>query len=85
MPIYCYECRNQHKFEEFNSIANRHSASCPVCGEPGGVRIASPSIRIAEPITFLQELPNREGYKVLGWKADSGIAPKRGQPYPMEV
>lgn len=81
MPLYEYECGSGHQFEEYHTMDNRHDAFCPVCDGPARLRISRPSIRSAEPITLLQELPGGRGYQVLDWKADSGISPKPGQPY----
>jgi putative FmdB family regulatory protein len=32
MPLYDYECKNGHRFEDFNSVAKRMSTECPTCG-----------------------------------------------------
>jgi len=35
MPIYDYVCdENNHVFEAINSVANRETTACKVCGEP---------------------------------------------------
>lgn len=60
---------------------DRHNAICPVCKESAKLRISHSDFRSAEPIIFYQELPDGKGYQRLGWKPDSGISPKPGQPY----
>ena len=81
MPLYEYECEGGHRFEERHSIEDRHNASCPMCRQPVRLLISLSDYRLAEPITVLQDLGGGKGYQVLGWKADSGISPKPGQPY----
>lgn len=65
---------------------DERKANCPVCGKPAEPRISSCSIRMAEPITLYQDLGkdskgNHRGYQIQGWKADSGISHKPGEPY----
>jgi len=62
-------------------MSDERKANCSKCGKPAEPRISACDYRFAEPITFLQELPGGKGYQVVGWKADSGISPKQGQPY----
>lgn len=62
-------------------MADERKADCPECGTPAEPRISACDYRFAEPITFLQELSGGKGYQVLGWKADSGISHKPGEPY----
>ena len=80
MPIYAYECLEHNRFEVIQSMFGERRANCPKCGKQAETRFSTFSLRSAEPITFLQELPGGRGYQVLDWKADSGISPKQGQP-----
>jgi len=59
---------------------NRNKATCQ-CGKPAKLRISSPNFRFAEPLTMLQDLGGGRGYKKIGWKPDSGVFPRPGQPY----
>lgn len=34
MPIYEYECENQHRFEKWQSIKDDPLTECPDCGKP---------------------------------------------------
>jgi len=34
MPIYDYECENQHRFEKWQSIKDDALTECPECGAP---------------------------------------------------
>lgn len=81
MPLYEYECLEHGKFSTFQPMFGERKATCPKCGKPAEARISACNCRFAEPVTFLQELPKGRGYKKLGWKADSGISPKPGQPF----
>ena len=81
MPIYTYECLDHGRFEVRQPMLSEHKANCLVCGESAERRVSVSHIRFAEPITLLQDLGGGKGYQVLGWKADSGISPKQGQPY----
>lgn len=91
MALYEYECNCGHKFDEFHSIDSRHGAICPRCGKPARLRISHSDFRFAEPITIYQDLGGRgdrhRGYQEVGWKPDSGVSPKPGQPYktPKEI
>lgn len=63
----------------------KHTANCPDCGMLAERRFSC-TFRSAEPITLYQDLGrdkggNHRGYQVQGWKADSGISPKRSKPY----
>lgn len=78
MPLYQYECINNHRFESSRSIEDRHNSLCPICGKLGKLVMSLPNMRIAEPIKFFSS----DG-KELGWKADGGISPPEGQPYPV--
>lgn len=80
MPLYEYECECGHRFEEFHGMDDRNNVVCS-CGKPTRLRISLSDLRFAEPLTILQDLGGGRGYKVIGWKADSGISPKLGQPY----
>ena len=81
MPVYDYQCECGYRFEEYYRMDDRHKALCPICGRSAKLRISLTSFRFAEPITFFQELPGGKGYQETGWKPDSGILPKPGQPY----
>jgi len=81
MPLYEYECEDEHRFEEFHRMDNRNKVVCPVCGSPARLRVSHSNFRSAEPLTVLQDLGEGRGYQEIGWKADSGISPKPGQPY----
>ena len=78
MPIYVYQCKNGHRFEEFNSMANRLNATCPTCDKPGVIQVTRTNMRVAKPIRWL----TADG-KQVGWKPDGGISPPSGQPYPI--
>jgi len=66
-------------------MVDRHSATCPVCGNPARLRISLCDFRFAEPLTVYQDLgmgrEGHKGYQEIGWNPDSGIHPKPGQPY----
>jgi putative FmdB family regulatory protein len=80
MPLYEYVCKCGHRFDKQNSMENRHNVSCPECGSPARLKYSCPAIRMANPITFYQELPGGKGYQEIGWKPDSGLSHKIGQP-----
>jgi len=50
---YDYKCRCGYKFEQMNSVANRHTAICPKCGESAelhfSVKGLSTSIQVFKP------------------------------------
>ena len=81
MPFYEYRCQEHGRFEVKQPIFDKHEANCPNCGKPAERRISLLSLRIAEPLTIYQELPNGQGYAEIDKLADSGISPKPGQPY----
>ena len=81
MPIYTYECLEHGRFEVRQPMFGERRADCSECDKPAEFRISPCDYRSAEPITILQDLGRGRGYQVLGWKADSGISPKQGQPY----
>lgn len=81
MPLYEYECEGGHRFEEWHRIDDRYNATCSMCKKPVRLRISRSDFRFAEPLTILQDLGRGKGYQKIGWKADSGISPKQGQPY----
>ncbi|KKN29855.1 hypothetical protein LCGC14_0839840 [marine sediment metagenome] len=81
MPIYAYECLKHGRFEIRQPMFDERKADCSKCDKPAEPRISLCDYRFAEPITILQDLGGNRGYQVLGWKADSGISPKQGQPY----
>jgi len=81
IPIYAYECLEHGRFEVRQPMADDRKANCPKCSKSAEPRISACDYRFAEPITLLQELPRGKGYQVLGWKADSGISHKPGEPY----
>lgn len=80
MPFYEYECQEHGRLTVRQPMFSEHKANCPDCGMLAR-RIFSVNFRMAEPVTLYQELPGGKGYQVVGWKADSGISPKPGQPY----
>lgn len=85
MPLYEYECEGGHRFEEFHSIDERHNGSCPMCKKPVRLLISLSGFRFAEPLTVYQDLgghgDRHKGYQEIGYKPDSGIGHKPGQPY----
>lgn len=85
MPFYEFECLEHGRFTVRQPMSAEHTANCPDCGRLAERRFSC-NFRSAEPITLYQDLGrdkdgNHRGYQVQGWKADSGISPKRGQPY----
>ncbi|RDJ99064.1 FmdB family zinc ribbon protein [Paraburkholderia lacunae] len=46
MPIYDYQCTQCGAFDQMQSVAARHSALCPRCGEP------APRIRSGLPVVL---------------------------------
>ena len=80
MPFYEFECQEHGRFTVRQSMFCKHKANCPDCGRPAERRFSC-NFRSAEPLTIYQELPGGKGYQEIGWKPDSGISPKPGQPY----
>lgn len=40
MPLYEYECPNGHRFEDLQTMANRHHAECMNCGKMADMKIS---------------------------------------------
>lgn len=85
MPIYEYYCQEHKRFAVRQPMFDEREANCPECSKPAEPRLSTFNSRIAEPITLYQDLGrdkdgNHRGYQVQGWKADSGISPKPGEP-----
>lgn len=86
MPFYEYECPKHGRFTVKQPMSDVGRATCSECGKTAEPRISLSSFRFAEPITLYQDLGrdangSHRGYQVQGWKADSGVSPKSGQPY----
>lgn len=86
MPFYEYVCQKHGKFSVRQSMSSDKVADCPECNEPAEFRISLPNVRIATPLTILQDLGNEidgshRGYQVLDKRPDSGVSHKPGQPY----
>ena len=85
MPFYEFECLEHGRFTVRQPMFAEHTANCPNCGMLAERRFSF-NFRFAEPITLYQDLGrdskgNHKGYQVQGWKADSGISHKPGEPY----
>lgn len=76
MPLYEYVCNNNHKVEVLKKSEDRDNTTCPICNQVTSLQISKSNFRIATPISLF----SHEG-ELIGWKADSGISPKPGQPY----
>ena len=87
MPIYEFECPKHGRVSVRQSMDSERRASCPECSIRAVPRMSACNFRFATPLTVYQELPAGKGYQEVGWKPDSGISPKPGQPYktPKEV
>ena len=79
MPFYEYECSIHGRFLVRQPMFAERKATCE-CGEEAIHRISTCNFRIAEPLTVYQELPGNKGYQEIGWTADGGISPPKGQP-----
>jgi len=45
MPVYEYECYKGHRFEEWNTIDNRHNQTCPKCGMLSKLLVSCPAFK----------------------------------------
>jgi len=82
MPFYEYDCQKHGRFEVRQPMFSEKVADCPKCGQPAERRISLPRIRIAVPLTVLQELPHSEGYQVIDKKPDSADSADRNYDIP---
>jgi putative FmdB family regulatory protein len=82
MPIYEYKCDCGWSGDLRVSVENRNSAKCPKCGATLKKQISIPTIRIAIPLTFYQEMPNGKPPMEIGKIADSSRSWHRNYDIP---
>ena len=80
MPFYEFKCSDHGIYEFLQPLVGNHRANCPNCDKLMQRRFSVPNMRVAHPITYLQDLGDGT-YEELDWKPDSEITPPLGQPY----
>lgn len=82
MPLYEYECSEHGRFEVRQPMFSEHVSVCPECGAEARRIFSMPNVRIAIPITLVQELPHGQGYAVIDRKEDSSDSADRDPELP---
>ena len=82
MPLYEFSCFEHGRFDRFQPMFSEHTSMCPECGAEARRVFSMPNVRVAIPITVLQELPHNQGYEVMDRKEDSSDSADRNYDIP---
>lgn len=82
MALYEYKCSEHGSFDRFQPMFSEHTSDCPECGAEARRIFSVPSVRVAIPITLVQELPHNQGYQVIDKKEDSWDSADRNYDIP---